>query len=72
MADQDVISITHLINLYGIAVDAQRLFDRIFTTNAEADFSEEAHWHDLATFKRDFAVFHDPFDITQHSCPITS
>jgi hypothetical protein len=24
MADQDVISITHLINLYGIAVDAQR------------------------------------------------
>jgi hypothetical protein len=69
MADQDLQSIVSIINLYGFAVDTQRwdLFDRIFTGDVEADFSESAHWRDLATFKRDFAVFHDPFDSTQHA-----
>jgi hypothetical protein len=69
MADQDAQSIIGLINLYGFAVDTQRwdLFDRIFTPDVDADFSESAHWHDLAKFKSDFAVFHDPFDSTQHA-----
>lgn len=67
MAD-DRASIIQIINLYGFAVDSQRwdLFDRIFTMGVEADFSAAAHWTDLATFKRDFAAFHDPFDSTQH------
>ena len=69
MTDQDLPSIVNVINLYGFAVDTQRwdLFDCIFTGDVEADFSESAHWRDLATFKRDFAVFHDPFDSTQHA-----
>jgi SnoaL-like domain len=69
MAEQDSQLIINLINLYGFAVDTQRweLFDRIFTRDVEADFSESAHWHDLEKFKSDFAVFHDPFDSTQHA-----
>ena len=69
MADSDSDSIIQLINLYGFAVDTQRwdLFDRIFTADVEADFSEAAHWHELQKFKSDFAVFHAPFDSTQHA-----
>jgi hypothetical protein len=60
--------IINIINLYGLAVDTQRweLFDRIFTADVDADYSEPAHWRDLETFKRDFAAYHDPFDGTQH------
>jgi SnoaL-like domain len=69
MADHDVLSIINTINLYGLAVDSQRwdLFDRIFTKEVDADFGETSHWRDLAKFKADFAVFHDPFDSTQHT-----
>ena len=68
MSHEDITAITQLINLYGFAVDSQQwsLFDRIFTEDVEADFSESAHGHNLETFKNDFAVFHDPFDSTQH------
>ncbi len=64
----DIVAITQLINLYGFAMDTQRweLFDRIFTGDVEADFSDSAHWRDLASFKADFAAFHAPFDSTQH------
>jgi SnoaL-like protein len=66
MSDKELIR--ELVNLYGLAVDSQQwdLFDRIFTDDVDADYSETAHWHDLATFKRDFGAFHDPFDSTQH------
>jgi len=69
MADSDLQPIIHIINLYGIAVDSQRweLFDRIFTSDVDADFSETAHWRDLVSFKSDFAVFHRIFDSTQHA-----
>jgi SnoaL-like domain len=69
MAESDQQSIIHIINLYGLAVDSQRweLFDRIFTTDVEADFSESAHWRNLATFKCDFDAFHRIFDSTQHA-----
>jgi len=69
MSHQDRSDIIQLLNLYGFAVDSQRwdLFDRVFTDDVEADFSETAHWFDRASFKRDFAVFHDPFNTTQHS-----
>ena len=69
MADQDVLAIMKIINLYGVAVDTQRwdLFDRIFTNDVDADFSEAAHWRDRTAFKKDFAAFHDPFDSTQHA-----
>ncbi len=68
MSHEDTTSIIQLINLYGFAVDSQRwhLFDRIFTKDVEADFSETAHWFDLESFKNDFGAFHDPFDTTQH------
>lgn len=67
-ADQDKNRIIELVNLYGLAMDTQRwdLFDRIFTEDAELDFVAPSHWHDLASFKRDFAAFHGPFDATQH------
>lgn len=66
MSDKELIR--EIVNLYGFAVDSQRweLFDRIFTEDVDADYSEPAHWRDLATFKRDFAAFHDPFHSTQH------
>jgi hypothetical protein len=66
MSDKELIR--ELVNLYGLAVDSQRwdLFDRIFTEDVDADYSDSAHWRDLARFKRDFAAFHDPFDSTQH------
>jgi SnoaL-like protein len=66
MSDKELIK--ELVNLYGVAVDSQRweLFDRIFTEDCDAHYSETAHWTDLASFKRDFAAFHDPFDSTQH------
>lgn len=65
----DRAEIIELINLYGFAVDTQcwDLFDRIFTPDVEADFSASAQWRDLASFKRDFAVFHEPFDSTRHA-----
>lgn len=68
MAADDTQAIIQLLNLYGFAVDSQRwaLFDEIFTDDVDADFSEPAHWRDLASFKRDFAGFHAPFDSTQH------
>lgn len=68
MDHEDICAITQLINLYGFAVDSQRwdLFDQIFTEDVEAHFSESAHWLDRASFKRDFAAFHSPFDNTQH------
>ncbi len=68
MPQSDTEAIVQLLNLYGFAVDTQRwsLFDRVFTEDVEADFSEPAHWHDRESFKRDFGAFHDPFDSTQH------
>ncbi len=67
--DSDVVAITQLVNLYGLAVDSQRwqLFDSIFTADVDADYGASSHWSDLARFKSDFAVFHDPFDSTQHT-----
>ncbi|CDO86200.1 hypothetical protein AWC29_29580 [Mycobacterium triplex] len=69
MTDSDVVTITQLVNLYGLAVDSQRweLFDRIFAADVEADYGPTSRWTDLEQFKSDFAAFHDPFDATQHT-----
>jgi hypothetical protein len=69
MSGQDTNAIISIINLYGFAVDTQcwDLFDRVFTEDVDVDFSASARWQDRASFKRDFAVFHDPFDSTQHA-----
>lgn len=69
MSLQDERDIKHVINLYGLAVDTQAwdLFDRVFTEDVDADYSETSHWRDLATFKSDFEGYHDPFDGTQHT-----
>jgi hypothetical protein len=65
----DVVAITQLVNLYGLAVDSQQweLFDTTFTADVDADYGGSTHWTDLAQFKSDFAAFHDPFDSTQHT-----
>lgn len=67
--DRDVVAITQLVNLYGLAVDSQRwdLFDRIFATDVDADYGTTSHWTDREGFKNDFAAFHAPFDSTQHT-----
>ena len=69
MVHEDRSEIIDTLNLYGFAVDSQQwdLFDRIFTPDCEADFSESAHWHDRTQFRSDFAAFHDGFDTTQHA-----
>jgi hypothetical protein len=68
MSHAETTAITQLINFYALAMDTQRwdLFDRIFTEDVEADYGRTAYWHGLAAFKSDFAVFHAPFDATQH------
>jgi hypothetical protein len=67
--DRDVVAITQLVNLYGLAVDSQRweLFDRVFATDVDADYGATSHWTDREQFKDDFAAFHAPFDSTQHT-----
>ncbi|MGO9925648.1 MAG: nuclear transport factor 2 family protein [Mycobacterium sp.] len=67
--DSDIVAITQLVNLYGLAVDSQRweLFDRIFTSDVDADYGATSHWTDREQFKSDFAAFHNPFDSTQHT-----
>lgn len=69
MSVQDENEIINTVNLYGFAVDTQswNLLDQVFTADVDADYSETSHWHDLATLKSDFEVFHDPFDGTQHT-----
>jgi hypothetical protein len=66
--DNDIVAITQLMNLYGLAVDSQRwqLFDSIFTNDVEADYGASSRWTELEQFKSDFAAYHDPFDSTQH------
>jgi hypothetical protein len=69
MFDTDVVAITQLVNLYGLAVDSQRwgLFDRVFTPEVDADYGATSHWTDLERFKSDFDEFHRTFDSTQHT-----
>lgn len=66
MTDRD--AIVETINLYALAVDAQRwaLFDRVFTADCDADYGTTARWTDRDRFKCDFGAFHAPFDATQH------
>ena len=51
--DSDVVAITQLVNLYGLAVDSQRweLFDRIFATDVDPDYGAMSHWTDREQFK---------------------
>jgi hypothetical protein len=69
MSLQDERYIQHVVNLYGFAVDTQArdLFDRVFTDDVDANYSETSHWRDLATLKSDFEVYNDPLDRTQHT-----
>jgi hypothetical protein len=68
MSDQDEAAIVRTLNLYALAMDAQRwdLFDKVFTPDVDADYADPAHWRDLVSFKRDFGAYHAPFDSTQH------
>ncbi|MEE3065551.1 MAG: nuclear transport factor 2 family protein [Actinomycetota bacterium] len=69
MTTSDVIAITQLVNLYGLAVDSQRweLFDRIFADDVDVDYGPTSRWTGRERFKSEFATFHDPFDSTQHT-----
>ena len=57
------------VSLYTVAVDSQtwELFDQAFATDVRVDFGGPTQWHDLASFKRDFAAVHAPFKATQQS-----
>lgn len=67
--DGDIARVIAVVNLYGLAVDAQRwdLFDRIFTAGVDADYGPSSHWTRRDRFRSDFAAFHAPFDTTQHT-----
>lgn len=69
MLGTDREAITDLINLYALAVDAQRwdLFDRVFTADAVTDYGEGAVWTDLVSFRQAFAAIHAPLDSTRHA-----
>ena len=69
MTETDREAIVQVINLYGLAIDSRRwdLFDKVFTANVEAHYSEERHWHDLESFKQAFEASHQPFHHTQHA-----
>jgi hypothetical protein len=53
--DSDVLAITQLVNLYGLAVDSQRwkMFDRIFTADVDADYGATSHRTDREQLKAD-------------------
>ena len=53
--DSDILAITQLVNLYGLAVDSQRwkMFDRIFTADVDADYGATSHWADREQLKAD-------------------
>jgi hypothetical protein len=53
--DSDVVAITQLMNLHGLAVDSQRwkLFDRIFTADVDADYGATSHRTDREQLKAD-------------------
>ena len=61
-------AIVNGLNLYAGALDAHAwdVFDAVFTPDVEADYPGTLHWHDLATFKRDFAVYHEALASHQH------
>lgn len=54
--DSDVVAITQLVNLYGLAVDSPRweLFDWMFATDVDADYGATSHWTDREQLKADF------------------
>ena len=61
-------AIVNVLNLYAGALDAHGwdLFDAVFAADVEADYPGTLHWHDLATFKRDFATYHEALASHQH------
>jgi hypothetical protein len=70
MSLEDVEAIRSRLILYGFAVDSLRwdLFDEIFASeNLHVRHGDREPWTDLATFKRDFEVYHRVFDTTRHS-----
>jgi hypothetical protein len=62
-------TIAAVLDLYAVALDSHSwdLFDEIFTADVEADYAEgQLHWHDLASFKRDFKALHEGMKGHQH------
>lgn len=61
MAD-DRNAIVDLLNLYALAVDSQQwdLFDLIFTPDIVAEYTGSIRYEDLESFKRGFALIHEP------------
>jgi SnoaL-like protein len=69
MHGTDVAEIVSVVNLYAIAVDTQRwhLFDRVFTSDVQADFGGTHRWQSRDALKRDFEMFHAGFLATLHT-----
>ena len=60
-------SITRLMNLYALAIDAKRfeLFDQVFTTDVQADYMGQ-RWDDLESWQKDFETTHQIYNVTEH------
>lgn len=67
-ADIDRADIVNVLNLYAGALDSHGwdLFAAIFTEDVEADYPGSLHWWDLATFRSDFAKYHEALEGHQH------
>jgi hypothetical protein len=62
-------AITAVLNLYAVALDSHSwdLFDEIFAPDVDAEYAGgQLHWHDLASFKRDFRELHEGMKGHQH------
>jgi hypothetical protein len=64
----DRAEIVDTLNMYAGALDSHSwdLFDAVFAANVEADYPGAMHWHDLPSFKRDFAEYHEALENHQH------
>lgn len=54
-------AVADVVGRYSVALDSHSwdLFDDIFLPDVEADYPGPLHWHDLASFKRDFRQMHE-------------
>lgn len=61
-------AIIETLNRYAAALDSHSwdLFDTVFTPDVEADYPGTLHWHDLASFKAEFSVYHEALANHQH------
>lgn len=65
----DIPQIVNVVNLYAVALDAQRyaMFDQVFTASVQVDFGGGVVLSDRATLVSAFQAIHAAFSATQHA-----